>query len=140
MKSVAICLSLTLGVALLAAQNKGKTPQPGDRLIRSLEGRDLYASYCASCHGESGRGDGPIANELKHKPADLTALAASHGGVFPKDEIRRFIAGDKLVGSHGSREMPVWGPIFSQVEMDTDYGKIRLENLVNYIQSLQAKR
>ena len=109
MKYAAICVSLALTGALVAGQSKNKTPQPGDRLIHSLDGKDLYGAYCASCHGISGRGDGPIANELKRKPANLTALAASHGGIFPKDDVRQFIAGDKVVASHGSREMPFGG-------------------------------
>ena len=79
-------------------------------------------------------------NQHRSENADLTAIAANHGGIFPKDDVRRFITGEKVTGSHGTRQMPVWGPIFSQIEIDTDYGKVRLENLVNYIQSMQGKR
>jgi len=40
------------------------------------EGRALYhANGCASCHGASGRGDGPIAVKLGSKPADLHDLS-----------------------------------------------------------------
>ena len=35
-------------------------------------GQALYTQYCASCHGASGRGDGPSAAGLATKPADLT--------------------------------------------------------------------
>jgi mono/diheme cytochrome c family protein len=133
-------IGIAIVATLLVGQGQQTTPAPGARLIPSLTGKDLYSAYCASCHGVSGRGDGPMATHLKHKPADLTAIAANHGGIFPKDDVRRFITGEKVTGSHGSRQMPVWGPIFSQVEIDTDYGKVRLENLVNYIQSMQGKR
>jgi mono/diheme cytochrome c family protein len=35
-------------------------------------GRALYASHCAVCHGEAGRGDGPSASGFATKPTDLT--------------------------------------------------------------------
>ncbi len=35
-------------------------------------GQQLYLQQCASCHGKEGRGDGPVAAGLAHKPADLT--------------------------------------------------------------------
>jgi len=38
-------------------------------------GRDLFATYCASCHGITGRGNGPVAEELRQSPADLTQFA-----------------------------------------------------------------
>lgn len=133
-------IGLAIAATLLAGQSQQTTPPPGAHLIPSLTGKDLYRAYCASCHGLSGHGDGPMAAHLKRRPTDLTTIAAHHGGIFPKDDVRRFITGEKVTGSHGTREMPVWGPIFSQVEIDTDYGKVRLENLVNFIQSIQGKR
>jgi hypothetical protein len=54
---------------------------------------------------------------LKAKPADLTALARNNGGKFPTERVQKLISStDPSVQSHGSREMPVWGPIFHQVE------------------------
>ncbi len=35
-------------------------------------GRALYLAHCASCHGTTGRGDGPLAATLSRPPADLT--------------------------------------------------------------------
>jgi hypothetical protein len=43
-----------------------------------------------------------------------------------------------MIAPHGSREMPVWGPIFSQVEADVDRGPVRMENLVKYLESIQT--
>jgi folate-dependent phosphoribosylglycinamide formyltransferase PurN len=43
-----------------------------------------------------------------------------------------------MIASHGSREMPVWGPIFHQVEEDVDRGNVRVENLVTYLESIQT--
>ena len=35
------------------------------------KGKALFATDCAACHGDSGRGDGPVAHLLKTKPKDL---------------------------------------------------------------------
>lgn len=115
---------------------KTKTDQPR-RLIHSLKGDDIYRAYCASCHGVTGKGDGPVAPALTTKMPDLTAIAQRNGGVFPTDRVRKIIAGDEIVLGHGSREMPVWGPIFHQVEEDRDYGEIRLQNVTEYLKSIQ---
>jgi mono/diheme cytochrome c family protein len=107
-------------------------------LIRSLDGADLYRAYCASCHGKNGKGDGPVAPALKATMPDLTVIAKNNGGNFPAARVRRIIIGEGMIASHGSREMPVWGPIFHQVEEDVDRGPVRLENLVKYLESLQT--
>ena len=39
-------------------------------------GREMFLRHCASCHGETGKGDGPLAGELTAAPADLTRIAA----------------------------------------------------------------
>jgi mono/diheme cytochrome c family protein len=145
--------SLTVAVSIAAAagpaanaqtgsQNANQAPDAGKQqnLIRSLEGVDLYKAYCASCHGKTGKGDGPVAPTLKATVADLTAIAKTNGGVFPEARVRRIIMGEGMIASHGSREMPVWGPIFHQIEEDVDRGNVRLENLVKYLESIQSTR
>ena len=79
-------------------------------------GRTLYLRYCASCHGRSGRGDGPVAPALGQKPIDLTQLATQHGGTFSFVDVCEAIDGTRSVRAHGVSEMPVWGEIF---ESDT---------------------
>ena len=39
------------------------------------KGRGIYKTYCAPCHGESGRGDGPGAGVMKPPPRDHTDRA-----------------------------------------------------------------
>lgn len=106
-------------------------------LIHSIRGPDLFRAYCSSCHGLDGKGAGPAAPALKAKVPDLTILAVSNHGEFPTNRVREMITGDLVVTSHGSREMPVWGPIFHQVEEDVDRGYVRVQNLVDYMQSIQ---
>jgi len=105
-----------------------------------VRGPDLFHAHCAACHGAEGKGNGPAASSLKTKPADLTVLAKNNGGKFPVGRVQKFISGDDpALMSHGSREMPIWGPIFHQIEDDQDLGNVRLQNLIKYLQSIQQK-
>ena len=67
------------GVAALvmAGGSRGSgSPASGARTTAGDDaGRDLYAKNCSSCHGESGRGDGPSGLFMKQKPADLRSGA-----------------------------------------------------------------
>jgi len=123
-----------------AAQTKSVSQKKYEELIYSVRGPDLFHAHCAPCHGSEGKGNGPAAAALKTKPADLTVLARNNGGTFPTERVRKFISGDDpSLSSHGSREMPVWGPIFHQIEEDQDFGNIRLQNLIKYLVTIQQK-
>ena len=107
-------------------------------------GETEYRNSCAVCHGPDGMGDGPLAEELVKRPADLTRLSEQNGGEFPYNRIFAVIDGRYLVPGHGDREMPVWGRQF--LEQDSKMygpsgGEIlateRIHELVGYIQSLQ---
>jgi mono/diheme cytochrome c family protein len=114
---------------------RGQTP-PG----LPLDGAQLFSQYCAVCHGVRATGNGPMAAALKTKVPDLTMIAPRNGGTFPLDRVQTVISGDNLPGlSHGTREMPVWGPVFSQDISDRDYGKLRAYNIAKYLESLQKK-
>jgi mono/diheme cytochrome c family protein len=108
------------------------------QLIHSVEGADLFREYCSACHGPDAKGKGIMAPALKAKVADLTVLTKNNHGQFPADRVRGILNGDPSFISHGSREMPIWGPIFHQVENDMDWGNVRLANLVKYLESIQA--
>jgi mono/diheme cytochrome c family protein len=121
------------------AQPKEQEDRPA-RLIDSLQGPDLYKAYCAVCHGSDAKGNGPLAKWLRTAPADLTRIASRNGGAFPLARVRRVISGAESVSAgHGTREMPVWGPIFSQIDRDQDLGRVRIDNLARYLESLQTK-
>jgi len=123
-----------------AAQNKQATPPDSTRLIDSIQGPNLFKAYCAVCHGPNAKGDGPMAKSLKTAPSDLTRITTRNNGMFPLAKIRRIIAGEDALGAgHGTKEMPVWGPIFSQVAWDQDLGRVRVDNLARYLETLQAK-
>ena len=131
-------LALNVGVAASRPPAPTQRPPTPPLVIASLSGADLFQFYCSSCHGRGGKGDGPVAASLKRPPPDLMTIAARHDGHFPSDEIRRYVAGDDdRRGAHGSPEMPVWGPIFYSLEPKDRLTRIRLENLVRYIETLQ---
>jgi len=115
------------------AQHKSYPP------ARSVNGAILFRDYCASCHGVDGKGHGPAAASLNVKVPDLTEITLRAGGVFPRVRVRNIIEGVESPVPHGSREMPVWGPIFHQIDEDRDLGNVRVDNLASYIQSLQGQ-
>lgn len=79
-----------------------------------------------------------MAASLRVPPPDLTRISARNGGTFPLARISRIISGEEPPRSgHGSHEMPVWGPVFSQVEADRDLGRVRIDNLARHLQQLQ---
>jgi mono/diheme cytochrome c family protein len=106
-----------------------------------MAGQDLFSFYCSSCHGRDGKGNGPMAAVLKVPPADLTTLRRRNGGIFPKERLVGFVAGGgtMLSGAHGSNEMPVWGPIFMTLDPSDRLAVIRIENVVQYLETIQSK-
>ena len=106
-------------------------------------GAEVFPRYCASCHGLRGEGDGPTAEALKTRPADLTRIAARRGGTFPAGEIARFIDGRFAIPAHGSREMPVWGERFGEMYPEPgvaeEVARGKIATLVEYLKSIQRK-
>jgi mono/diheme cytochrome c family protein len=132
-----VCL---IGGAMAAAapvyaQNSPQMP----RLV-PIDGSQIFHNHCAACHGNDGRGSGPATASLKHKVPDLTSIARKNGGTFPRHRVKTYIAGtEDIPSAHGSREMPIWGPIFHDFEWDQDLGEVRLQNITDYLESLQQK-
>jgi mono/diheme cytochrome c family protein len=122
-----------------AAMGRGSQAQPTPPLIlKSTTGQDSFEFYCASCHGKTGKGDGPLADVLKTPPADLTVLARRNDGAFPKDRVMEIVAGiGPGIAAHGPGEMPVWGPIFRALDPSDLRVHQRIENIVEYIETLQ---
>lgn len=103
-------------------------------------GSEMYANYCAVCHGKDGKGGGPAADALKVPPTDLTTLSKSNGGKFPSARVASAIRGDVNLPAHGSKEMPVWGPLFGHLSQGHPAEvQQRIANLTAYIESLQVK-
>jgi mono/diheme cytochrome c family protein len=103
-------------------------------------GKEMYESYCASCHGIDGKGDGPAAPALKAVPTNLTTLAIKNGGAFQAAHIATEIQGGTMTPAHGSKDMPVWGPIFMTIGgHSAAQVQLRVRNLTSYLESIQIK-
>ena len=132
-------LSVAIGALLaVTVQAQGPRPQPPPALVpESLVGSVSFDLYCASCHGGQGRGDGPTAASLRTRPADLTVLARNNRGTFPRERVLSFIEGSARSAAHGSSEMPVWGPTLRGLDASDARVKVRLQNLVAFVESMQ---
>jgi mono/diheme cytochrome c family protein len=128
-----------LGVAIGSAASPEQLPGSGTN-VRD-EGRRLFTAYCSSCHGLGARGDGPAADSLRVRPADLTQLMKGTDGAFVAERVRASIDGrDRNIKAHGSIEMPVWGDAFKRREdLNEDAIKARIDALVNYLRSIQQR-
>lgn len=141
MKKPSNVVAGTMLVFLLApafAQQKGGKIDSGKR---------EFEANCASCHGVSGKGNGPITDLLKKSPPDLTLLARNNGGVLPVARLYDVIDGAGIQ-AHGSRDMPVWGREY-RVQAGEYYGEVpydpeayvrgRILVLIDYLNRIQEK-
>ncbi len=102
-------------------------------------GKEMFMSYCASCHGKDAKGDGPAAGALKQAPADLTMLAKQNGGKYPADKVTSILRGQTMLVAHG-QDMPIWGPVFWKMSQGhEELLTMRIANLNRYLGSIQAK-
>lgn len=118
-----------LAATAAAAQDR---PAGADR-----SGAALYGAFCASCHGETGRGDGPVADLAPVRPPDLTMLSRSRGGVYPRREVREVLEGTRAQRTHAGG-MPNWRDVIARTEgNDPRRINARLEAIVDHVETLQ---
>jgi mono/diheme cytochrome c family protein len=131
---------LVLLVSVVISASSQTTPQRQPPM-RPVDGATIFRNNCAACHGLEGRGDGPVSKTLKRNVPDLTRLSQRNGGAFPATHVRTTImfGADDLLPTHGSKAMPIWGPIFHEIEFDQDLGNVRLETTTKYLESIQRK-
>ena len=132
-----ILLVTVLGCVVLSAQDKPAIEKVPVSPTSPDSGRQMFAHYCAACHGPSGKGDGPAAASFKKAPRDLTKLTHDNGGKYPSAHVAAILGLDECC-VHGSKVMPVWGPILSSVSGSQAERQMRISSLVKYIETLQV--
>ena len=132
--SVAFCLAAGYG-----EDTHGKITIPVVR-TDATDGRQMYASYCAPCHGTDGRGHGPVSPALRMQPVDLTGLSRANHGRFPSAHLSAVLRFGSEMPAHGSAQMPVWGPILGKMnQQNAEERSLRIANLSAYLKSIQTK-
>jgi len=130
--------ALAVGMSY-ADQSNGKVTIPVTKTSAS-SGMQMYTSYCAPCHGTDGRGQGPVASALKTPPPDLTLLTRTNRGKFPDAHVVAVLQNGTEIASHGTAEMPVWGPILGKMNQTNSQDRLlRISNLSRYLETLQVK-
>lgn len=132
--------------AFLAAVAASSTLAAPPRIAKTVapesgpeSGNGLFKSYCASCHGLHGKGDGPAAAAMRMQPTDLTQLTRRAKGEFPAARLERMLGGSDMITAHGGKQMPVWGPSLTVAGSTDKRTTQRVRNLIAYIQSIQDK-
>jgi mono/diheme cytochrome c family protein len=84
-------------------------------------GKKIYEEKCVRCHGDGGKGDGPMAEFLERKPGDFTDKARANQ--FTDEELKKIVV-------EGKAPMPGYKDQIS----DTD-----IDDVIAYIRSLSGK-
>lgn len=126
MRTAVLILGAAAVVAVAAAPPG--TPSKELKVETAPSGGSVYRSYCASCHGQDGKGGGPVADALRMRPSDLTTLKQRNKGEFPTYRLKKMLDGSDELPAHGSRRMPVWGP---------GLGPDRAKALIQHLESMQ---
>ncbi len=140
MKNINIIFSVSLvvllSIASLAFAEKAKQ-------VTDIVGKKEFVTYCGSCHGSNGKGDGPIVDFLERKPPNLTQLSKNNNGAFPFERIWGVFDGTYIFAEHGTSEMPIWGYRFvqeAQQQHESDIAtkaKAKALDIVLYLQVIQ---
>ena len=136
----AVCVFQLAFTVVCAAQETTIKKVPMKH-VAAYSGESMYANYCAVCHGNNGKGNGPAAKALKIVPPDLTRLAKQNNGKFPDAHVYTVIRGDSNEPTaHGAKDMPLWGALFAEssaaIPPDVDVHQ-RISNLTRYVASIQ---
>lgn len=130
--------------AVIAAMLLAPRVAAAQELVQSRQttpGGTVFQTYCASCHGTTARGDGPLAANMIRKPSNLIEIARRNGGVFPSELVFRTIDGRQPIRGHGGPDMPVWGDAFSRSREAGDAARVKavIQSLVDYLESIQLR-
>lgn len=140
----AVALSILLiAVPLAGTPQQTKIEKTAIKYTNPSSGKQMYAAYCAACHGLTGKGDGPAAPALKTPATNLTELSKNNGGKYPAAHVGSVLQFGVPVAAHGSKDMPVWGPLFESLTPGTPTRRaeasLRIKNLTDFLETLQTR-
>jgi mono/diheme cytochrome c family protein len=140
LRTAALAAASLVSASLLAAPVHAASPDQAT-MNHAPMGADLYRMYCASCHGTTARGDGPLAASMRRQPPNLTEITKRQKGTYPKEMVFKIIDGRQRVAGHGGPDMPVWGDAFMRTSDNADPNsvKFRIQALVDFLETIQAR-
>ncbi len=106
---------------------------PASALAGDAEaGKTAYTTNCVSCHGETGKGDGPVGQVLQPPPRDFAAgdfkIDADGDGKPGSDADLKAVISKGAGAFGGNQMMAAWGGLLSDEDID---------NVVAYIRTLK---
>lgn len=137
-KSLGVFLLLLAALAYGSLSSCDTGPPEGSRAAQAQLGKEHYLQYCSSCHGTNAKG--VKIDSLDVMPPDLTRIMARRKtGEFPVLYVARKIDGRTMPQSHGTRQMPVWGEVFSEEEyMSESEISGKLGEIIAYLINIQT--
>ena len=140
--SIALLAGVTSAARFaLAEQAVPKVSPVPIQQTSAVSGQQMYRTYCASCRGAKGTGNGPAAAALKIPPTDLTLLSQKNGGVFPSSHVASVLQFGVENPAHGSPEIPIWGNLMLSLHKGNAHPEVdvnmRITNLTDYLKKIQ---
>lgn len=122
---------------LFASDSKSNVNIPIEK-TSATDGKAMFGSYCAPCHGVNGKGNGPLSSSLKRSPANLTMLSRNNGGVYPATHVVGVI---RFGTGHEQGVMDLWSTTLDKIDTNSNHDatQLRISNLSRYLETLQAK-
>jgi cytochrome c553 len=148
---IAVVLAVIALAANVAAQSPPRPAAPPRIVIvaaqptTSIDGATLFEAYCASCHGSSGRGNGPAARAIPTPVPDLTRYSQAHEGDCLMSLLATLQTGHRSQTepkvSDNDPDMPNWAPIFRSMSSNNEgLMYLRLRNVAQHVAKLQVQK
>lgn len=134
-----IVLAIVLGLLVIALMPRAAAAGAWQEIL--ADGKQDFEENCVACHGQSGRGDGPMASKLVFPPKDITTIFKRNGGEFQFWRVFDIIAGEVTLPGHDALQMPAFYESLKAQNFKPGYlpAHVRILELTHYIESIQEK-
>ena len=139
-KSFFVLIAATVAAATLFASDSKSNVTIQAAKVSATNGKAMYGSYCAPCHGVDGKGNGRLSASLKRTPANLTLLSKNNGGVYPATHVIGVLGHGTSLSGHDQSGMPSWASALGNIDQSNKLdAPLRISNLSKYLETLQTK-